>query len=331
MPEQTTAESKPRTDWDIGKAMNGLFAPVAPEKAEEQELEAEAAPDQGTAASDEDENPDASVGEDAEPKDEPTSEPFLVLTVEGKSIPIGTKEEAIALAQQGTHYTREMQKLRESERQFTTHAEQMTQGLRQKEGQYASALQTLEATYGYVLGKNEPDWSSDEMQKLKTEKPNDYLQAREQWDQLGAIRSELSRLGRERQEQGQKEYQKWVTAQQTALSEKRPEWKDTAQRQQDWGLIREYATAQGVTEQELGQLFDHRYWMILHDAARYRKAEAAGKTKRETVQSKTVEPGKGDVNSGSRRYRAERERLKATGDPRAAGNIFQDLMTRPRK
>lgn len=335
MPEQATnptRESAPRTDWDIGKAMNAMFTPFAPEEPEvEQELDPEAAPDEGTAASGEDET-DASVGEDAEPKDEPTSEPFLMLTVEGKSIPIGTKEEAIALAQKGTHYTNEMQKLREAERQFTAHAEQMAAGLRQREGQYAQALQTLSATYGYVLGEQAPDWASDEMQKLKAEKPNEYLQVREQWDQLGAIRSELSRIQREQHEEGQKRFQQWTAAQQAALAEKRPEWKDQARRQQDYGLIREYATAQGVTEQELGQLFDHRYWMILHDAARYRQAEAAGKTKRETAASKTVEPGTGrNVHQGNRRLNADRERLKTTGDPRAAGNLFQDMMTKARK
>jgi hypothetical protein len=311
--------------------MGGLFPQDAAGEKKEQELDTDAAPDEGTAATDENEEMQASGDEDADPEAEATSEPFLTLTVEGKSVPVGTKEEAIALAQKGTHYTQEMQKLREAERQFATHAEQVVASVRQQETQYASALQMLDATYGYVLGKDAPDWNSDEMQKLKTEKPSEYLQTREQWDQLTAIRSELARLTHEQQATGQKQFQEWVTGQQAALAEKRPEWTDPARRQQDWGLIREYATAHGVTEQELGNLFDHRFWMILHDAARYRQAEAAGKTKRETVTSKTVAPGSGNVSRGDRRLRAERERLKTTGDPRAAGNLLQDLMTRPRK
>lgn len=339
VPEQLTTppereSARPRTDWDIGKAMGGLFSPPATEKEQDEELDTGAAPRQDTAEPDEQEDEDLSGDEDADPDASATSaEPFLVLTVEGKSIPVGSKEEAIALAQKGTHYTQEMQRLRETQRQWEAERDREVASVRQKEDQYATALKQLDETYGFVLGKSAPDWNSPDMQKLKTEKPNDYMALRDQWDQLGAIRSELGRLGREKQEKAQKDYQAWLDGQQKAITEKRPEWSDAVRRQQDLGLIREYALTQGISDQEIGNLFDHRFWMILHDAARYRQAEAAGKSKRATPPtSKTAAPGTGrELNQGDRRVRAERERLQKTGDVRAAGNILQDLMTRPRK
>src|SRR5687768_127878 len=133
--------------------MNAMFTPFADEPETEHDLAADGAPEEGQTPEDEGEL-DISGGEPADTEDEGTSkpEPFMVVTVDGQDSVIASKEEAIPLVRQGLHYTREMQKLREAERQFTTQAEQMTQGLRQKESQYAAALQTLSATYGYVLG-----------------------------------------------------------------------------------------------------------------------------------------------------------------------------------
>lgn len=333
MPEQPTTppqrESAPSTMWDIGKAMNGLFGGVA---TEEQEAPAEAAPEEGTAAPEGEEVEASTDSEDADPQDEETppedTGPFLVATVDGKEIPVGSKEEAIPLVQKGLHYTQEMQKLRDEQRKFEGEREQIATGLRHQQEQYSSALQTLQATYGHVLGTEAPDWSSPEMQKLRAEKPNDYLAIREQWDQLGAIRSELGRINREKQEQQEKSFRQWLGEQQTALADKVPEWSDPTRRQQDYALIRDYATSVGITEQEIGSLYDHRQWLILRDAARYRQAEATGKTKREAVKSKTVEPGTGqNVNQGNREFRAAREKLAKTGDVRAAGDVFQQLMT----
>ena len=80
----------------------------------------------------------------------------------------------------------------------------------------------------------------------------------------------------------------------------------------------------------MGNLYDARFWTILLDAARYRQAESAGKTKvAKTAQTKTVEPGSGkNVNQADRRFRQDREALRQRGDVRAASNIFQELMTR---
>jgi hypothetical protein len=167
------------------------------------------------------------------------------------------------------------------------------------------------------------------MQKLKAEKPQEYVQIREQWDQLGAIRSELSRIEKETQEKQQKQWNSWVNEQQALLAEKRPEWTDASRRTQDFSLIQGYATSQGLTEQEIGNLFDHRFWMILHDAARYRQAETAGRKKVAEKGPQTAAPGTGrNINQGDRRLRADREKLRTTGDDRAAGNLFQEIMTK---
>src|SRR5690606_28129186 len=127
-------------------------------------------------------------------------------------------------------------KLRERETQLSSEHEQRSSELRQQMDQYSAALRTLSDVYGHVLGSEPPDWNSPEMQKLKTEKPNDYLAIREQWDQLGAIRSELSRIEQEKQKESRKQWEGWLAEQKTALADKKPEWADVTRRQQDFAM-----------------------------------------------------------------------------------------------
>jgi hypothetical protein len=147
VPEQTnpTRESeRPRTDWDIGKAMNALFVDPA------EELEAKEAPVEDKATEDEEVvvDDEASGDEPADPDAEETpADSFaLPLKVSGKEIVIESRDEAIELAQKGMHYTQEMQRLRDEQQRFTSEREQLQQGVRQQVDQYATALQTLSAT-----------------------------------------------------------------------------------------------------------------------------------------------------------------------------------------
>jgi hypothetical protein len=314
--------------------MNNLFLGDVATEEKDEVLDTEVAPDEDKATEDEQTEETSEGDEDAEPEAEETSEvgPFLTLVVDGKEVPIQSKEEVIPLAQKGMHYTQEMQRLREEQRKWEGEREQMAQGLKGQVSQYASALQVLSDTYGAVLGKDQPDWSSKEMQELKEKNPKAYLTTREQWDQLGAIRSELGRVAKERQDEEQKRFQGWVQKEADAVREKRPEWTDPTKRQQDFSLISEYAGQIGITPEEINNLYDHRFWLVLHDAARFRKAEATSKTKVGTVKAKTAEPGRGKgVNTGDRFLRSERERLRETGDERAAGNLLQHMMTQKRK
>jgi hypothetical protein len=330
MAETHPAGESPRSDWEIGKAMNGLFGGPADDG-----LAADAAPDEDQAADDEvvDEI-DAPDGESEDQDAETPSkaEPYMVVTVNGQDIVIGSKEEAMPLARQGLHYTQEMQKLRDEQRRWEADREHERQRIRHQENEYAQVLKSLESTYGYVLGKESPDWNSNDMQNLRTQSPDQYMAMRDQWDQLSSIRSELARLEYERRAEADKSFQVWVSDQQEALKSKAPEWADASRRQQDHAMIRDYANVMGITEQELGGMYDHRIWLVLRDAARYRQAETAGKQKRTSAtQSKTVEPGSGkNVNQGNRALKNERERLRQTGDVRAAGNILQELMTNRR-
>lgn len=347
MPEESTNPGGSReslSTYEAGKALNSLFDhPDNPESEMDEEPEGEQTEEQDVEsaedldveveeveAEDATEEQDMSDGEDAEPEDEDASDkPFLEgLVVNGQETSVETEEEARSLAQKGLHYTQEMQQLREEQRTWQEEREQISESLTQKETQYEQALGALEQTFGAVLGDEQPDWHSEEMVRMMQERPKEYAELRAQWDQLGAIQAERQRIARERQEKQQKQFQEWRQQQAEALEQKKPEWTDPTKRQAAVSMMTDYARSQGFSDDELQNVHDHRFLLVLHDAARYREAQATGKeTAKKKAKSKTAEPGNGKkVNAGNRKYRKRREALKERGDVRDAGALFNELL-----
>jgi len=85
-----------------------------------------------------------------------------------------------------------------------------------------------------------------------------------------------------------------IEAERTTLMDKVPEWKDEARLNADMSSIAEYARSVGYGDSELGELYDHRAYLILRDAARYRqltsKAQAQGQQKPAEA-PKVLKPG----------------------------------------
>lgn len=345
MADETTRQERspkrPLSIWDVGEQMGDFFPGQADEQPDE-EPDAESTEQEAADAEElpEQEQPEAEAGEededvsedeDAEPEAEDTSEGFrLNLTVDGEEVVVEDEEEARSLAQRGMHYTKEMQALREEQREWESEKQEITAELRQEQNQYKAALDTLEQTFAGVLG-DEPDWTSPEIQRLREENPRQYAQLRDQWDQLRTIRAEQQRISREQQEEYQKQAQQWVQDQQDKLRSKKPEWTDASKRDEDFSKMRDYALEIGVSDEELNNLYDHRFWIVLHDAARYRQAQSSGKKQAQAAKSKkkSAKPGSGGnkTDTKRRKHRKLRERLRETGDVNAAGAIFQDMMT----
>lgn len=316
MSEQTQPEGSQRGEREIGAAMGALFPTPAPQPVEEEELAEDS--DEPTEASTEEE---ASEEEPADPEDEePSDQPFMTVVVDGVERAIATEEEAISFARQGMHYTQEMQKLRETEREHAAQHQTTIAQLRQKETEYAAALSTLSDTFGAVLGA-EPDWSA-----LYAENPEQYAHTRAQWDQLAAIRAEQQRIVGEQQQQSQRQMQQWAQQQADALRGHKPEWTDPATKQKDLGLMRDYALSIGSTDEELRQIMDHRFWIMLHDAARYRQAQSTGKQRIVKAKTKTAEPGSG-TKTTSQAMNKLRQRVAETGDEQAASQLLQHMLT----
>jgi hypothetical protein len=78
----------------------------------------------------------------------------------------------------------------------------------------------------------------------------------------------------QQQAQAQSQSQQLI-AESERLMGARPEWRDQAAFAKDKEMIAQYARTTGFKDAELNQIFDHRYMLILHDAARYQALQAA--------------------------------------------------------
>lgn len=322
---ESNPQGTPRSNRDVTREMARLFEPpvVEEEEATDDAEGLEDIEDIEEPAGEVEDGDDAEEGEDADAEAEEPSGSFnWTLKVNGQEQSITDEEEARSLAQRGLHYTQEMQRLRAEQQQWQSERQSITAQLRQKEDQYAKALGSLEQTFSPVLGE-EPDWNA-----LYGENPEQYAHQRAQWDQLAAIRSEQQRIAAERQQEQETQRMAQLQQEADALQAKVPEWADDGKRKALIDTIREYGRGVGYTDQEMGQIWNHRDFLVLRDAARYRQAQQAGKHEAKKAASKTVEPGKsaGPVNAQTRRQKQQRERARQSGKVQDIAPLMRQLL-----
>jgi hypothetical protein len=130
------------------------------------------------------------------------------------------------------------------------------------------AMQMLNQDYQRV------DWNA-----LRVQNPAEFaaLQSDFQQRQQG-IQGYLQQVGQQQQQEAQQQQQ---NMQQALVTERekllgaRPEWRDEGAFTKERENIAKYARNIGFQDAELNQIFDHRYMLILHDAARYQALQAA--------------------------------------------------------
>lgn len=91
---------------------------------------------------------------------------------------------------------------------------------------------------------------------------NQHLQQVEQLQAQETQRTEQERLAQ-------------LPKEREILIGKKPEWADSQQYKSDQTAMSSYAKTLGFSDAELGNVFDHRFMMVLHDAARYAALQAA--------------------------------------------------------
>lgn len=336
---------KPRSQREIAEGLGSILMATTPDEepeASSEEVEPEEAPeapDEAEAPEDEEvvdeqaevEDEDEVDAEDVEAEPEATEDDAfsLDLVVNGEEYTVTDRAEAQKLAQLGKHFTnlREQQVKREQE------IEQEQAQLQQERSRYAQALPVLEKFLTAPLG-DPPDPSQFDDQAQ-------YLFAKDQYNEqlqnVQAVRAEMQRVQQETAEQQKAAFEKFREHHARQLEQKLPEWSDPKVRATESKDIQDYGLAMGLTEEELGNLADHRFVLILRDAMRYRQAKEAGQKKvgKKKPKTKDAAPGSGkaSVDTQGRRYRKAREAIrKRGGKPQDVAPLMGALLTaNPRK
>lgn len=165
------------------------------------------------------------------------------------------------------------------------------------------------------------DWA-----KLSVEDPLEYVAKKAAFDQRAG---ELQRAEQTRLAIAQQQYAEVREREQQALLEKAPDWaKDRDLYAKDWKRMVDYAVnSYGFKGDEVEQVSDHRYVMVLRDAARYQEMLAAGKS----LPAKKVPPPAGKVQSpggakGSGTNKAILQNVARTSDLRSKAELLANLI-----
>jgi len=225
-------------------------------------------------------------------------------------------------------YTRKAQALAEERKAFQGEAET----IRQERAQYAELLPLLQQQL-MQQASAEPDWDT-----LYNEDPIEAARLERQWrksreDQtyrLQAIQAEQQRLAQEAATDQARAIQAFVEAERARLPDVIPEWKDQAVMVQEAKDLRDWAVAQGLSEQEIESLRQANHVALLRKAMLYDK----GRTKVQQSKvapkksAKVIRPGSSGSQSSGRPTEVKRasQRLARSGRISDAAALLDKLI-----
>jgi hypothetical protein len=134
----------------------------------------------------------------------------------------------------------------------------------------------------------------------------------------------------QRQAMLQQEMAKKLPQERESMLNARPEWRDEQQFQAARGEMSSYARKLGFTDAEIQGVFDHRFMLVLHDAARYAQlqAQAPQAVKRVRTAPQVAQPGARQTRDPAvvARQQAKEQFQKNRRDPEAQANYFGTLV-----
>jgi ribosomal protein L39E len=225
-------------------------------------------------------------------------------------------------------YTRKATALAEQRKAFEAEAE----AIRAERAQYAQMLPILQQQ---IQQQNaaEPDWDTlydeDPIEAAKLER-HWRRTKEEQTQRLVAIQAEQKRLAEEEAKQRTMHMQAVVEAERARLPEVIPEWKDQATMMKEAQELREWATSNGLTEQDINSLTQAAHIALVRKAMLYDKGARNMEKAKQPVKQKArvVRPGSGNTSAkpGSIDVKRASKRLAQTGRIADAAALLDKLI-----
>jgi len=310
----------------LSEGSNAQAEPVKPDAADAEVDETEAAAyeaDETPTSEDgtpqngsEDEGEAEDVADDEGGKEKPLDLNTLVtVKIDGKTMQVPLRE-AVEGYQRQSDYSRNIVAIKEEKQRLDLERAQMKQAL-------DVAIPILQSQV-----EVEPDWAA-----IHRDDPINYPILRDQWrdrqEKLNAMRYEQARLQQAQQEQEMAARQKLVEEGGKYLAQTFKEWADPEKRQAATRELRSYGVKQGFTDEELGQVYDPRYVVILEKARRY---DALQSNRPKPVKQEGPKPMRGGANTSTpmrgNDVQRVQQRLKATGHVNDAAAYFSLLDSR---
>ncbi len=208
-------------------------------------------------------------------------------------------------------YTRKTQQLAEDRKKWE--ATEVAEG-RQLRQQYATHLEQLKTALK-ALNPTEPNWEA-----LKAQlSPEQYAERLDGWrrqqEEIQKVEKAQAEVKQREEADAQQAFQRHLRSERDALELALPELKDQAKGKKLTDDLVKFAVSRGFTEEELGQVSDHRALLLLHDAMQFqrskeKKPEVKNKIDKVIAQSK---PGAQTTPTKANQAKEARDRLRNSG------------------
>ena len=299
--------AEPISEQSVESALESAFGNApAPQKVPAKEAApAQDAPvDEPAAEAAPVEEAEAEPVEAAEAEPAPEPEPEFEIEVNGARELVRGKDQIRELLQKGRDYSQKTEAVARARDSIIAQAQQQAMAA-QFQGQAWEDITAIRAIDSRLDEYNKVDWAT----AFDTD-PFNALKLKEQRDQLREQRNaKVAEFQAKRQqfEAGQAQAaQQRLAAEQSALLNKLPEWRNTEQATKEQREIANtLAQSYGFNEAEIAGLVDHRMVMVARDAMKYRMLQANKTAKVQQVRTAppVIKPGaqqdKGKVEARS--------------------------------
>ena len=334
MSEAGTEEAGPRSMGEIQDELAQML--TGPEELPEEDSSQEEPPstDSSDVAQQDAELADDSVVDEpdaVEPDEFSDSDaPLYAVTIDGETSEVPL-DELISGYQRKATFTHRQQELAEEREALAARLQNVPAqeaAMQQTYQQYQEVLQQLRGQMEQANAPANLDWDT-----LERENPVQWLKLKELERQRGseiqAVMAEQTRMQQFTQQENDRKLQAHLVVERTKVLERIPEWSDGDVQADEQRKLFAFGKAIGFSDTELSQLYDSRAVVVLRDAMRYRELTSGDKITAAKSKIGSVKGGNKDTSRRvrSRRAKAARAKLKATGKVDDAAAIFADILT----
>jgi hypothetical protein len=322
----------------IAEAQEALLSLLEPEEEKPETEEAQPTEEEESQPVEEDESLEEEPEEEEEPEGEEESEETDAEEEELYTVKVDGAEREVNLDELLSGYSRQSDYTKKTQ-QLAQERQQMGQ-LQQQWQQEMIAAQTERQQYIDALGQvvNQSmtgleEYANIDWETLKEDDPIAYVTRRDEFreaqENVRAMQGQQAYAMQQQEAEMQNAIQYRTREEMGMLVEKVPEWKDKETRQELTKNLREYATGQGFSPEEISSLIDHRSLIVLMKAQKYDAMQNTDvKSKKLKNKPKVVRAGSPkDRKSGDKAKRtAQMKRLQQSGHVDDAVSLFEDFV-----
>ena len=319
--ENTNPEGSVKTVRDAASAFLGMMEPTEPEGQPEAPVVEQSAEQYDSEDVQEYEIEEAEQGEEIQ--EEPQQTPRYRVKVDNEELEVDV-DELIKAYSRTSDYTKKTQALAEQRKAIEAEKAKIEEAASVRDT-YLQRLQVIEQ-----MLSQQPE---EDLAALKDNDPVGYAikvaEKMEREKQLSAVKAEREAVQAKQVAEHQERMKAHIAQEAERLKAAIPDLADDVKGEVIRKEIREYAKANGWTEQELSQVYDHRAVVALYRAMQYEKLQKSkpAAVKRVAEAPKTLRPGQSvQASPDQDAVKKLKGQLKKSGKQRDAAKLFERFL-----